>query len=598
MLKPVPSRSRDIRTLNGLWTFALDHEVGDRPWTHDLPVRRQAPVPASYNDVFIDPGVRAHVGVVWYQRAVPIPSTWRGERIVLRVEAATHSGAVYIGDALVAEHHGGYTPFEVDITGHVAPGETARVTIGVDNRLTNATIPPGTLSVDGEGRQSQRYRHDFFNYAGLARSVLLCTTPADYIADVTVRTSIRQTGGSTLGTVAFKVTVAGASDDVRVVLRDQNSTLVASARGVSGVLEVADPQLWQPGAAYLYQLEVQIGDAGDVYTLPVGIRTIEVKGHQLLINGTPFYFTGFGKHEDSAIRGKGHDDALLVHDFELMNWIGANSFRTSHYPYAEEWLDYADRHGIVVIDETAAVGLNINMAGGIFGDRGQPTFSPETMNDATRDAHAQAIRELIARDKNHPSVVMWCIANEPASGESGSREYFEPLVSLTRGLDDTRPVTFANQGDARFDTDLIVNLFDVVCLNRYYGWYQQTGNLAAAEVELEAELQGWAATFDKPIIMTEYGVDTLAGLHSAHPGPWSEEYQIDFLTMYHRVFDRIPAVIGEQIWNFADFQTTSGIVRVDGNKKGVFTRDRRPKSVARVLKERWATVGRARHKGQ
>jgi beta-glucuronidase len=548
--------------------------------------------------VFIDPSIRAHVGVVWYQHAVPIPSTWRGERIVLRVEAATHSGAVYIGDVLVAEHHGGYTPFEVDITSHVAPGETARVTIGVDNRLTNATIPPGMLSVDGEGRQSQRYRHDFFNYAGLARSVLLYTTPAEYIADVTVRTGIRQTGGPTLGTVAFKVTLAGVSDDVRVVLRDQNGTLVASASGVTGVLEVADPQLWQPGAAYLYQLEVHIGDAGDVYTLPVGIRTIEVKGQQLLINGVPFYFTGFGKHEDSAIRGKGHDDALLVHDFELMNWIGANSFRTSHYPYAEEWLDYADRHGIVVIDETAAVGLNINMAGGIFGDRGQPTFSPETMNDATRDAHAQAIRELIARDKNHPSVVMWCIANEPASGESGSREYFEPLVSLTRELDDTRPVTFANQGDARFDTDLIVDLFDVVCLNRYYGWYQQTGNLAAAEVELETELQGWAAAYDKPIIMTEYGVDTLAGLHSAHPGPWSEEYQIDFLTMYHRVFDRIPAVIGEQIWNFADFQTTSGIVRVDGNKKGVFTRDRRPKSVARVLKERWATVGRARHKGQ
>ena len=596
MLKPVPSRSRDIRSLNGLWTFALDHEVGDRPWTHDLAVRRQAPVPASYNDVFIDPNIRAHVGVVWYQRAVPIPSTWRGERIVLRVEAATHSGAVYIGDALVAEHHGGYTPFEVDISGHVAPGHTARVTIGVDNRLTNVTIPPGVLSLDDQGRQSQRYRHDFFNYAGLSRSVLLYTTPADYIADVTVRTDIRDANGSTLGTVAFNV--AGASDDVRVVLRDQDGNQVANANGVTGVLEVPDPQLWQPGAAYLYQLEVQLGDAGDIYTLPVGVRTVEVKGQQLLINGAPFYFTGFGKHEDSAIRGKGHDDALLVHDFELMNWIGANSFRTSHYPYAEEWLDYADRHGIVVIDETAAVGLNINMAGGIFGDRGQPTFSPETMNDTTRDAHAQAIRELIARDKNHPSVVMWCIANEPASAESGSREYFEPLVSLTRELDGTRPVTFANQGDARFDTDLIVDLFDVVCLNRYYGWYQQTGNLAAAEVELETELRGWAATFDKPIIMTEYGVDTLAGLHSAHPGPWSEEYQIDFLTMYHRVFDRIPAVIGEQIWNFADFQTTSGIIRVDGNKKGVFTRDRRPKSAARVLKERWATVGRARHKGQ
>ena len=137
-----------------------------------------------------------------------------------------------------------------------------------------------------------------------------------------------------------------------------------------------------------------------------------------------------------------------MHDFELMRWIGANSFRTSHYPYAEEWLDYADRHGIVVIDETAAVGLNINMVAGFLGEQPTADVLPDTMNDQTRTAHAAGIRDLIARDKNHPSVIMWCIANEPASSEEGAREYFEPLVALTRELDATRPVTFANQGAA------------------------------------------------------------------------------------------------------------------------------------------------------
>ena len=92
-----------------------------------------------------------------------------------------------------------------------------------------------------------------------------------------------------------------------------------------------------------------------------------MRGTQFLINGEPFYFQGFGKHEDTAVRGKGHDDAYLVHDFELLDWIGANSFRTSHYPYAEEVYDYADRKGIVVIDEVAAVGQNMGLAGGIFG---------------------------------------------------------------------------------------------------------------------------------------------------------------------------------------------------------------------------------------
>ena len=115
-----------------------------------------------------------------------------------------------------------------------------------------------------------------------------------------------------------------------------------------------------------------LGDGGlvDTYQLPVGVRTVEVDGTRFLINGEPFYFSGFGKHEDTPVRGKGHDDAFMVHDFELLEWIGANSFRTSHYPYAEEVLEYADRHGIVVIDETAAVGLNIGLGGGIFGGQG------------------------------------------------------------------------------------------------------------------------------------------------------------------------------------------------------------------------------------
>ena len=89
------------------------------------------------------------------------------------------------------------------------------------------------------------------------------------------------------------------------------------------------------------------------------------------------------------------------------------------------------------------------------------------------------------------------------------------------------------------------------------------------------------------IIITEYGVDTLAGLHSMYTDMWSEEYQCAWLDMYHRVFDRVSAVVGEQVWNFADFATSQGILRVGGNKKGIFTRDRKPKSAAFLLQKRW-----------
>ena len=157
------------------------------------------------------------------------------------------------------------------------------------------------------------------------------------------------------------------------------------ARAPAGTLSVADVHLWAPGHGYLYDLEVQLVDDTDVvldsYHQSVGIRTVEVRGTEFLINGDPFYFKGFGMHEDHSTIGKAHSPAHVVQDFELLDWIGANSFRTSHYPYSEDVLDYADRHGIVIIDETAAVGLNMGLGGGIFGGQGYTTFSPETIND-------------------------------------------------------------------------------------------------------------------------------------------------------------------------------------------------------------------------
>ena len=130
-------------------------------------------------------------------------------------------------------------------------------------------------------------------------------------------------------------------------------------------------------------------------------------------------------------------------------------------------------------------------------------------------------------------------------------------------------------------------MFDVDCLNRYFGWYSETGDFEEAEAALEKELRGWEEKFNnQSIIMTEYGADTIAGLHPTLSLPWTEEFQKDMLDMYHRVFDRVDAVNGEHVWNFADFQTSVGIRRVDGNKKGEFTRDRTPKMAAHDLKAR------------
>ncbi|MFF0156001.1 beta-glucuronidase [Streptomyces sp. NPDC005263] len=595
MLSPRTSPTRDIVGLDGLWRFALDSRAGATPWTSRLASPLEVPVPASYNDLFVDPEIRDHVGVVWYQREVRVPRGWAGERVVLRFGSVTHAAQVYVDDQLVAEHTGGYTPFDVELTHIVQPGGEFRLTVGVDNRLTNETLPPGTLTTGPDGRQRQSYLHDFYNYAGIARSVRLCSTPLTFVEDVTVVTE-RDGGAGSI--VDYRVEMAGEAVDSTAVLVhvvDEAGRAVAAAEGPEGVLRIADVTLWQPGAAYLYDLVVELvtedrtgaREVVDSYTQPFGVRTVEVRGTEFLINGEPFYFTGFGKHEDTPVRGKGHDDAYLVHDFQLLEWTGANSFRTSHYPYAEEVLDFADRHGIVVIDETAAVGLNLGVMGGLTGQAPTPTFAPENFGGVTRDVHATHLRELIERDKNHPSVVMWSLANEPASNEDGAREYFEPLVELARKLDPTRPLTYSAVMFATSQNDQIGDLFDVLSINRYYGWYLFTGDLATAEQALEQDLRGWATRFGKPLLMSEYGADTQPGLHSVWDTPWSEEYQSELLAMYHRVFDRLPEFVGEHVWNFADFQTSAGIHRVDGNKKGVFTRDRKPKTAAYALRSRW-----------
>ncbi|RSM12466.1 hypothetical protein CDV31_006307 [Fusarium ambrosium] len=595
MLKPQANACRELVSLDGIWNFALAQSVeleAEQAWKQAIPPTLQIPVPASYNDIFVDAKIRDHVGWVYYQRNVTIPRSWSGQRYVLRFDAATHKGRVYINDQFLVEHIGGYTPFEADVTDLLTLGQQFRLTVAVNNELDWHTIPPGRVETLENGKRKQHYQHDFFNYAGLARSVWLYSVPKISVNDITVVTDVQGSKGIVNFEVATNVPLG--QHTCRVKLIDEDRNVVGQSTNLKGSITVDSVHLWQPGAAYLYQLRAEIvsqGEIVDAYDLAVGVRSVKVSGNKFLINDKPFYFTGFGKHEDTPIHGKGHDPVYMVHDFQLMNWTGANSFRTSHYPYAEEVLEYADRHGIVVIDETAAVGLNLTIVAGVFGLKPVPTFSPDTMNEKTQAAHAQGIRELVARDKNHPSVVLWTIANEPAASEPGVREYMEPLVALTRELDPTRPVCFANEKQASIHKDLIADLFDVVCLNRYYGWYLNTGDLEAAEEGLEQELREWEGKYGKPIIMTEYGADTLSGLHTVGDVPWSEEYQSRVLEMSHRVFDRVESVVGEQVWNFADFQTPSTFIfRVDGNKKGVFTRDRRPKSAVQVLRKRWTSM--------
>lgn len=589
MLRPQDNRCREAKSLDGQWEFRIDWAgVGrEQHWEAGrLADSRPMAVPASYQDLFTDAATHDFFGDAWYQREIVVPASWAGRTIALYFESATHTADVWVAGRHVGHHEGGYLPFECDLTDVVAPGSSALVTVAVNNELSWQTIPPGVVVTSAAGERRLNYFHDFYNYSGIHRTVWLVARPAAGITDVTVVPSIE----GTTGRLAYTVE-AGSDAGIRAELRTPEGEVVATSSGAEGTLEVTDAHLWDLGDGYLYTLEVTLGDPDepeDCYRLTTGIRTVAVRGAELLLNGHPVRLTGFGMHEDHATVGKQHNDALWIRDFELLKWVGANSFRTSHYPYSEHVLDLADRAGILVISETPAVGQNTGLVGGIFGGVAYTTFSPDTINDDTQALHRRMLDELVARDKNHPCVAIWSVANEPESDTEASEAYFKPLIEHAQAIDpQRRPVGFVNVMLSPHGRCRVSQYCDVIMLNRYWGWYVQTGDLASAKAAARSELAGWASE-GKPIIMTEYGADTVPGLHELPAAPWSEEYEVAYLAANHEVFDEFPEIVGRQMWNFADFRTTAGIMRVGGNKKGVFTRDRQPKAAAHYLRSVWA----------
>ena len=288
----------------------------------------------------------------------------------------------------------------------------------------------------------------------------------------------------------------------------------------------------------------------------------------MLLNGRPIYLKGFGRHEDFPIIGRGYNPAVIIKDYSLMNWIGANSFRTSHYPYSEQMMDLADRLGFLVIGEIPAVGL---------------TFRKDVI-DRHQELCLQYIEELIKRDKNHPSIIMWSLANEPHNSLK-SGEFFRTLYDKTKDLDNTRPVTVVNMMGVK---EKAFEFCDVLCINRYYGWYLQPGNIDEGCEILSKEMDTLYEKHRKPIILSEFGAGSIPGWHSQPPEMFSEEYQAEFIKKYIEVCRSKPYVIGEHVWNLCDFKTSQGIMRMGGiNYKGVFTRDRRPKMAAHLLRNLW-----------
>ena len=156
-------------------------------------------------------------------------------------------------------------------------------------------------------------------------------------------------------------------------------------------------------------------------------------------------------------------------------------------------------------------------------------------------------------------------------------DQFDPAKPLPDAQPIAVPASYNDQND------------QTTALRRHYGWYNLSGDMDAACYGLNQEMDFWAEQH-KPVMMSEYGADTVAGLHTAGAEMFSEEFQVEFYRRLDAEFDKRPWFVGEFVWNFADYDTVQGPMRVDGNKKGLFTRDRRPKLGMHFLRQRWAEI--------
>ena len=553
-LRPQTNACRTAVDLSGLWMLRFD----DRDWHGGIKDGIPVGVPGSWNDQV--PGARDELGPAWYERRFEAPlltPPLAGRDAVIRFGSVCYAAQVWLNGKWLGSHEGGHLPFAVPCGDALTEGENVLV-VRVDGRLARDRVPPGLVPPDQtHGRAFHPdVPFDFFPFAGIHRRPELVITPRDGIRDLRLDT-VRDGVGA-----VFSVAADAGEGDIALTLDGER---IGSSHHVDGAA------LWSPASPRLHLLEVELRRGGvlvDRYALRCGIRTVEVNNDELLLNGAPIHLKGFGRHEDFPVLGRGAHPAIAAHDLHLMRRVGANSFRTAHYPCDEETLDIADRLGLMVIAETPAVGL-------YFGDAD---------THRRQELALQFLNEIIARDRNRACVIAWSVANEPRMNHPLAAGSMRELCDAARALDGTRP--------AGYVTDLPdapgIEAADIIFLNSYPGWYLHPGRLDVAESVLGDTLDRVYERYRKPVVLTEFGADAVPGAHADPPAMWTEEYQAELIERFLRVAAERDFVAGTHVWAFADFATAQADHRPQSlNFKGVFTRDRRPKLAAHRLRDLW-----------
>ncbi len=506
-------------------------------------------VPGDWNSQ--DDKLYYYEGSVWYRTKFDVTPPAPDHRLLVYFGAANYEADVYLNGKKLGKHIGGFTPFAYEITKLVkATGNSLVV------RVNNNRHAEGVPTVNT----------DWWNYGGLTRDVLLVDEPATFISNFQVH--LKQ---GTTNTVEVRVQLDGPDKEkaVKVKLPALNlaTDMIADKDGLAQTeLAATNLALWSPENPVLNDVEISAG--ADVLKDRVGFRSIAASGRDILLNGKKVFLRGICIHEENPLRGgRAWSEADAR---QLLGWakeLGCNFVRLAHYPHNEHMARLADEMGIFCWEEIP-VYWTIQWT------------NPDTLANAEKQ-----LADLIARDQNRASVIVWSVANETPVSEARTK-FLRTLVEEARSLDGTRLVSAAMEvrTDPHDPLHKIVDdpfgqYTDLCSFNQYTGWYDGLPN--------KIDHLSWSVKYDKPVVISEFGADAKAGFHADALTRFSEEYQADVYQRTLPMLEKIPGFSGCTPWILCDFRSPRRLLPgiQDGwNLKGVISSHGEKKLAFGVLK--------------
>ncbi|MFZ0429688.1 MAG: glycoside hydrolase family 2 TIM barrel-domain containing protein [Acidobacteriota bacterium] len=454
-------------------------------------------------------------GTIWYKKSFDFRKK-PGTRVFLYFGAANYQSHVYLNGERLGGHAGGFTPFDFEITDRLRDQDNY-VVVKVDNTRHRDALP--TVNTD------------WWNYGGLTRRVLLIEVPSTFVQDYFIQLD-KGSQSHISGWVQLNGEQKNQSVRIRIPEANIDRSFQAGADGRAEVSFDSSLELWSPEHPKLYT--VLISTPTDTVQDSIGFRTIETRGTDILLNGQPIFLRGVCLHEEAPFRsGRAFSEADAR---TLLGWakeLGCNFVRLAHYPHNEFMTRQADRLGLLVWSEIPVYWTIL-------------WENPDTLENAKHQ-----LTEMITRDKNKASVILWSMANETPLSDA-RLDFLKQLTDLARRLDPTRLLTAAME---RHYTDPVTQMIDdplgqyldVLGCNEYIGWYDGLPD--------KCDLVQWKSAYDKPLIMSEFGGGALYGFHGDDQTRWTEEFQESLYLHQTRMLRKIPFLRGTTPWILMDFRS-------------------------------------------